>query len=102
VPRIELQISTDSHDAKAFLKIRFKPSGEELEVTASIAHGAILVEQPEREFCRQDRVYVGNAKNGVAFLSGEFCGADFVNVRIELNGDKTLYDLKLRRPCRSL
>ena len=92
-PRIEFRISTDWHDTNAFLKVGFKPSGEALEVTASIAHGSILVEQPEREFCCQDWVHVGNAEGGVALLNDGSYGANFTNGRLGISVVRNVRDM---------
>jgi len=91
--RIDLRISTEWHDTNALLKLGFRAGAEAPCVTASIAHGFTVVENPETEFCCHDWVHLGDSAGGVGFLNDGAYGADFRDGRLGISVVRNTRDM---------
>ncbi len=93
IERIDFRLRVDWHEGNSFLKIGFAPQFAEPQLTASIAHGSVRIEDPSREFCMHDWVDLNDGQSGMAFLNDGAYGCNYADNELGISVLRTVRDM---------
>ncbi len=93
IERIDFRLRVDWHEGNSFLKIGFTPQLAAPELTASIAHGTVRIEDPGREFCMHDWIDLNDGQWGMAFLNDGAYGCNVVDDELGISVLRTVRDM---------
>ena len=91
--RIDFRLIADWQEGNAFLKLGFRPTLTSPRVRAAVAHGAVDVADPSREFCAHDYVRLDSPEGGLALLDDGAYGCDIAEGRLGLSCIRTVRDM---------
>ena len=91
--RVDFHTVVEWQEGNAFLKIGFAPALADPEVRASLAHGTVVVDEPQREFCVHDCVDLNDGRRGVAFFNDGAYGCSYADGRLGISVIRTVRDM---------